>query len=184
MKRRIKIFFYKVYLYCKDDLIDDVLVFLNYFNLAKEIRFIRRRFQNVRYFLPIIWQDYWFDSHYLYTLMRAKLIQMEYKFRTSGMTLESKKCADEMKLVIDDLTRVINEDIATEEYDIYYNKYPKNKIRFGKHWLRNLNRHNNLKSEEESLYFREMLDRIHNRQEELRLKVFTTIAIQSPNWWD
>lgn len=184
MKRRLSIFFYKLYLYCKDDLIHDVLIFLNYFNLVKEIRYIRRRLENLRYFLPIIWKDYWFDSYYLYILIRAKLIQMESKFRSSGMTLESKKCADEMKLVIDDLTRMINEDIETEEYELFYNKYPRNKIKFGKHWIRNLNRHNNLRSEDEHLYFTEMLDRIYKRQEELRFKVFNTIATQSPNWWD
>jgi len=186
MKRKISIFLYKIYLYFKQDFTYDVKNFLEKFNLVNKFTFLYNRYLNLKYFFPTIWNDYWFDSYYLYILIRAKLIQMESKFRNSGMTLESGSCADEMKEVIEDLNRLINSDIETEEYDLYYKYYPKSALSFNtkfKKFIKLVNRKDS-KNEEELTYFKEMIIRIDKREEELRFKIFNSIAKNSAKWWD
>jgi hypothetical protein len=181
MKKELIVFVIRLYRYVKQDMVYDILDISKHFNLKRKYLYLKKRIQNLLYFLPIIWSDRWFDSHYLYVLIRAKLIQMEHNFRNFSMCSDGILLADEIKEVIEDLTKLIDEEIESEEYNTYYNKFPECKITIGRNWLKQLNKP---KSEESITYFREMSDRIYNKQNELRLKIFTSIAINSPKWWD
>ena len=58
----------------------------------------------------VIWNDRWYDSYFLFKLLKFKLENMEYKFRKDGMHLNNGKDADKMKICILLLDRIIKDE--------------------------------------------------------------------------
>jgi hypothetical protein len=65
--------------------------------------------KNIIFWLPIIWKDRWWDHSYIYSILKRKLEQMEYKFKTEGVSIRSKEDAKNMKTCILLLDRLIKE---------------------------------------------------------------------------
>jgi hypothetical protein len=181
MIRKNKIKLYRIISYFKNDFSYDVESMLDYFNIIRKIKFLYRRYLNLKYYFPIIWNDYWFDSHFLYVILQAKLGQMEYYFRKEGITVSSEKYADEIKEILDDLIILTEGKIEDEEYAIFSEKYPITDAR-----LKSMKLPFSLVTwnPEQTAYHSEMIDRIKKREDELRFKIFNNIAEKSPNWWD
>lgn len=76
--------------------------------------------KNIRLWLPILKEDQQWDYVYLYEVMKHKLELMEDLQRTVGNSVDAQVYADEMRLVIDALDRLIEEDYLPPEANDYY----------------------------------------------------------------
>jgi hypothetical protein len=81
---------------------------------------------------PTIWNDRYWDSYYLFKIMRKKLMLMEKHFRANGIHEDAILDADNMMICIKCIDRLIADDyhdIAFKEHD---EKWGKLEIIFGK----------------------------------------------------
>jgi hypothetical protein len=116
------------------------------------------RFENIFLWIPLLWKDYWFDSVYLYKVILHKLKLMEKSFREKGMCGDSKQIAEEISQVIADLEYLLSDSILSEELS---------KV--------------DMRSKDSYLKCHEATQK---REEELRHKIFLTLANKSFSWWD
>jgi|SRR5690606_25902912 len=86
----------------------------------KLFRKTRLLIKNIRLWLPILKEDQQWDYVYLYEVMKHKLELMEDLQRTVGNSVDAKVYADEMRLVIEALDRLIKEDYLPSEANEYY----------------------------------------------------------------
>ena len=66
--------------------------------------------KNIWSWLPVIYQDRWWDHSFLYPILRKKLSLMEEGFRKHGHSVNSEKDADNIKKCVLLLDRLINDD--------------------------------------------------------------------------
>lgn len=76
--------------------------------------------KNIKLWLPILKEDQQWDYVYLYEVMKHKLELMEDLQRTVGNSVDAQKYANEMRLVIEALERLIKEDYLPSEANEYY----------------------------------------------------------------
>jgi hypothetical protein len=100
----------------------------NYFaprqDFKRTIEILFRDFQtgcsNLLGWFPIIWCDRYWDSHYLFKIIRKKLIGMERDIRENGIHEDASKDADNILICINALNRLIANnysEIAFKEHD-------------------------------------------------------------------
>jgi hypothetical protein len=91
---------------------------------------IRDGVTNLIEYLPIIWKDRNFDFNYLFILMQYKLKKLEKHHREYGVSKDKDRYANEIKLCINLLERIIKDDyllIVDKPYKINFNKGSKRK---------------------------------------------------------
>ena len=71
----------------------------------------------------IIYNDSWWDSHFLFDIMRFKIEQMETGFRNHGWGVMSEKDADKMKICKLLLDRIIKDDYYDNVFKYHYEKW-------------------------------------------------------------
>jgi len=77
--------------------------------------------KNLFKYFKVIWNDRWYDSHFIFKLLKFKLELMEKNFRKNGIHLYAEKDADKMKLCILLLDRLIKDEY-TENAFRYHNE--------------------------------------------------------------
>lgn len=73
-------------------------------------RDIKVGIKNLIEWLPVIWKDRWWDHTFLYEMLRFKLSIMERKIRKHGIHLNAHDDADQIKLCVSLLDRLIDDD--------------------------------------------------------------------------
>lgn len=73
----------------------------------------------------LLWSDFEFDHTYLLKVMQLKMRLMSEHMRTKGVTVTSKDKADELKLCVDLIDRIINNEYSNIEQDRLEEKYGK-----------------------------------------------------------
>ena len=71
---------------------------------------IYRGIVNLVIWFPIIWNDRNWDQYFFYKIMKSKLEKMENLQRKHGIAINSKKYANQIKLCINLLHRIIQDD--------------------------------------------------------------------------
>lgn len=131
---------------------------------------IKRFFGNIiRIFvyIPIIWNDRDWDQHFFLNLMLFKLGRMEKYFRNADIIVDSEKCADEIKIAINLLEKIIEDNWYKDEWDILRQKYP------------------NMQSSDESQNeYKKYFNKCDNEKEKCHDEFFSYLKNNYEKWWD
>ena len=84
-------------------------------------RSIKYGIQNLITWFPIIWKDRDWDHWYLYTILKFKLSNMEKLHRKYGHCVNSEKMADQIKVCVNLLDRLIKD----EYYEMTFKNHEK-----------------------------------------------------------
>jgi hypothetical protein len=149
-----------------------------------------RRIKNVLYWLPVIWDDYWFDYVYLLKIMRHKLMQMAPAFRDKGMSVDSEDQATEMEEVIAALHRLIENDYCKDDLHTWCEKWGKmvsepDENRPG--WRRFVgfeNEHTPEDTEQVHAENRAMCEKEEMLRMADRMAIAHALMFQLEGWWD
>jgi hypothetical protein len=75
---------------------------------------------NLLQWFPIIWCDRYWDSHYLFVIMKKKLMNMEKGIREADIHVDAQSDAARIQICIDCLDRLIKDeyhDVAFKDHD-------------------------------------------------------------------
>lgn len=67
------------------------------------------RIKNIIRWLPVIWNDVDWDTYYFYVILRTKLSHMEEYIRKEGHHIGNEKDADDIKIAINTIDRLIED---------------------------------------------------------------------------
>jgi len=87
---------------------------------------------NVIRWIPTIWKDNDWDHAFLYKILRKKISHMEKYFRIDGHHLNSDKEADQMKVTVNILDRLINDDYLSNALKPHKEKWGEMEFKFNK----------------------------------------------------
>ena len=157
-------------------------------------RFINR-VKTLFQFIKLGWNDYWFDSYYIESLLIFKLRQMGNKFQKLGNLEGSEESAKEMIYVADLLESVHNlEDLMYNELDEEYNP-PKvfsieTSIENGKtkHEFKLTKEYEEfIKTKKGKEYEKKqdkLIDYLPKKRLQIRKDAYKLLAEKIENWWD
>ena len=95
--------------------------------LMTPIRLIKRFFSSIKNlidYFPIIWNDRNWDHFYFIELIKFKLERMEKFFNSDkAFSMEAKKCANEIREVLNCLKIYEDDNLLKEAWDKHYDKY-------------------------------------------------------------
>jgi len=91
---------------------------------------IKDGIENLIIWFPVIWKDRDWDQFYLYIILRKKLINMEKYQRKYGISTVSEKTADEIKVCVNLLNRLINDDYMETVFRKHDEKWGEINIEF------------------------------------------------------
>lgn len=89
----------------------------------------RQSIKSLIIWFPIIWKDQWWDHTFFYTILHFKLSLMEKGFRKDGNSIIHKEQADEIKLCVLILDRLIKDDYTS--FDSHNKKWGQLEMKFG-----------------------------------------------------
>ena len=156
-------------------------------------RSIKYGIENLIIWAPIIWKDRDWDHWYLYKMFKFKLIQMEKLHRKYGMSVNSENTADQMKICINLLERLINDEYGESIFKHHNKKWGRPhfnweycKDRKGCSELHITHRHVN--SEEDKKQERKEFRRLIKHEEILKRQdieyLFKLMTKHIQGWWD
>ena len=71
---------------------------------------VRNGIENIKNWLPTIWEDRNWDHYYIYVILRRKLHLMEQNIRHNGHHVNAERDADNIKVCVNLLDRLIADD--------------------------------------------------------------------------
>ena len=148
--------------------------FKNYFhNLVKYRRFLA--------------QDYWFDHHYLFEMLRDKLEKDALNYRKYGVTTIADKYADQMEYCVDILNRLVDDEYDQIELKPHDEKW--GDIEFptkmeGEVRLNRPNVHTKEDNEQESSEFMNHIQTAMNKKDKDVSDLFDYMSLHILKWWD
>lgn len=86
--------------------------------------------KNLIYWLPVIWNDRQWDHSYLTKMLHRKLSKMEEYFRTGDFYENQEKDADNMKICVDGLKRLIDNEYDSIAFKDHEEKWGKLDMKF------------------------------------------------------
>ena len=95
-------------------------------------RSIKLGVPNLITWLPVIWKDRDWDHYFLYIIIQFKLKQMEKLQRQYGVSTNSNDYADQMKVCILLLERLIKSDYLTNTLKPHEKKWGESKLNFNR----------------------------------------------------
>ncbi len=93
--------------------------------MEKFFRSIKNGTKNLVIWFPAIWRDRDWDHFYLYIILRKKLSNMENYHRKYGYSVISEKTADNIKLCVNLLDRLIEDKYCDELFKKHDKKWGK-----------------------------------------------------------
>lgn len=153
-------------------------------------RNIKRGIKNLIKWTPVVWKDRDYDYQPLLEMMKFKLENMEDFFRNKGIAADAEERADEMKVCIDLLDRLINDVHFKEAYDAFHEKWGEGKITFedeGEYCKMDIN-YSKVKTPEDEE--EKNKDLMHSaKMEDIKRKndmrdLFDTLYGKLLTWWD
>jgi len=156
-------------------------------------RSIKYGIENLIRWAPTIWKDRDWDHWYLYKMLQFKLIQMEKLHRKYGHAVSSEDKANEMKVCIKLLERLINDEYGENVFKHHHKKWGEPhfdwedcKDREGYSELHITHKHVN--SEEDKKQERKEFSRLSKHEELLKRQdieyLFKMMTKQIQGWWD
>jgi len=88
-------------------------------------RSIKYGIQNLINWFPIIWKDRDWDHHFFHVMLRRKLTNMEQHLRKYGHHLNADKDADNIKVCVNLLNRIIDDEYCEGVYKNHDKKWGK-----------------------------------------------------------
>jgi hypothetical protein len=147
-----------------------------------------RGVKNLKYWFKVIWNDRYWDSYYLFVILCHKLSDMEKNFRKNQITASSEEDADNIKICIDALKRLMedeHEEISSKEHDEKWGELITTIDETTGQW--NFTRKNiktqQDKQQETTEHDNYMKKAEEQRQDDLNL-ICDTIKKKSFGWWD
>ena len=157
------------------------------------LRNIKQRIKNLIKWFPVIWKDQDWDHCYFHIIMRKKLSNMENHFRNYGHHTQSKKDANDIKLCIVLLDRIINDVYDEMVYKNHDKKWGDSHFKWtsvnNNSDLSEVNiTRDNVKTEKdrktESKEFKKLLsNETELRQQDINY-LYATLNNHILNWWD
>jgi len=158
----------------------------------------KRGIKNLIMWFPAIWKDRQWDHQYIYMILRQKLRFQEQYIREHGIHVHNVRDADEIKVCLDCLDRLIEDDYHSEAFEKHDKRWGKAELEWedvspeeveGRVGMTKLNiTHPNVKTEED--HEKERLDFLQSCESEdsLRKKdmltLFDTMYQKIQGWWD
>jgi hypothetical protein len=148
---------------------------------------------NLIYWFAIIWNDRQWDHIYLTKMVYRKLSKMEEYFRNGNFYENQEKDAANMKICVDGLKRLLDDeydDIAFKEHNEKWGKLdmkfwdPKNDEEFGEVTFSRPNAITEEQKEQESKEYREHMMEAEKMQEDDLDLVFGTMRKELLRWWE
>lgn len=160
----------------KDNLIeifDDLRIkfLLKYHGLLSKVK---TPIRNIKAWYPILKEDQQWDYIYLYEVIKHKLELMEDLQRTKGNSVDAEVYADEMREVIDVLSRLIEDDYMPEESKEYFKSITFDNM---------INKSKPLTKEEEEEHSKWYRQEEASKRKDMEF-VFNTLRDKSERWWD
>jgi len=90
------------------------------FNIKDQFRNIKYGVKNLAIWLPVIWKDRWWDSHFIYPIIHKKLSLVEKATRKYGIHVHAEKDADKIRKCVLLLERIMSDEymkIAFKRHD-------------------------------------------------------------------
>jgi hypothetical protein len=162
--------------------------------MFKFLRPIQSGIKNLITWFPVIWNDQQWDQYYLLKVLQKKLTLMEKYFRTRGHHVDAEKDADNIKLAINLIGRLIKDDYMESAFTPHKKKYGESTIIFEdivgkeKYTKLNIKYENQPETEEEIKQERDLFLRCCNkegylRQQDLKM-LFDHLKKHMLTWWD
>lgn len=147
----------------------------------------------IRWFV-IIWQDRNWDHYFIYRIFWYKLVRMEHHIRKHGNHEDADKDSDTIKICIDALDRLIEDDYNKTGFEEHDKKWGRSEFKFSE-WKEGDPELKELKierdkvvteedKEQETKEFFKVTDDERNLKEKDLDTLFKTMRENIENWWD
>ena len=154
------------------------------------MRHLYRRIRHLLYWLPAIWNDYWWDGNYVLQLLRHKLAHAAAAFRTQGMSMDAPRDAASMEGAIVLLDRLIADSYIEGDLHVWSQKWGTvvfEPMEDHPGFTRFVGFENEKTPEDRELCHKESceMDGKHNTLRKADLEeVFATLRDHIDEWWD
>lgn len=156
-------------------------------------RDIETGIENLITWFPIIWLDRYWDSHYLFLILKKKIELMERKFNENDLYVNVKRDTDNMRICIDALDRLMKDDYHEIAFQKHEEKWGELKMEFipfdaKKCLSQAIFSRSNIKNEDD--YKKEIEESKKCYEEENRLRnddlklLFNTLEKEVLKWWE
>lgn len=161
-------------------------------SISDRIYNIRNGVRNLWYWKKIIWKDRWYDYIFILSLLQHKLRQTEHMTRHRGNHVNNIDDADKMKVAVNLLDRLLEDDYFERATKSIYEDYGDPEF----NWedcdditLKKLNiHHNKIQTEEDQADFNRRFKEASFRQARSKQGdidyLFNHIARYLQTWWD
>lgn len=166
----------------------------------KPVKKIKNFFRSIKYgienlitWLPIIWSDRDWDQWYLYNILKFKLTQMEKLQRKYGISVNSIKIADQIKVCINLLDRLIKDEYGENIFKHHNEKWGDSHFNFTpcedrKEYSKLIITRDNVNSKEDEEQERKEFIRLIKHEDKLKKQdidyLFTLMNKHIEGWWD
>lgn len=151
-------------------------------------RSLKNGIRNLIYWFPIIWQDRNWDHDYIFMIMRHKISDMEKSFKGSdAWSVEAKENSEKMKMCVDILDRLIENDYNKEGFDVLDETWGKIEFKVGSNDHLSIIRKGIKTPEDEVLERTEFLKAIEKEDADRKTDIkdlFENIEKNIERWWD
>lgn len=144
---------------------------------------IIKSIKNIFRWIPIIWRDRDWDHTFLYEILRFKLSNMEECLRNHSHYVNSEKDADRIKICVNLINRLMNDEYHDMVFKKHYEKWGKPKF----NWIDTKDTPNVITKEDEkkeSNEFRNLMQIENNLRQQDIDYLFETIRKYHQGWWD
>lgn len=149
-------------------------------------------FINLKIWFPIIWKDRNWDYSFIYILLRHKLHLTEHLIRNHGHHLYKDKDADNIKLCVNLLDRLIEDDYHKHAFKAHDKKWGEADFQWkdtkDAEFVEMLIKHENVKTPKDKEKEKEDFKRAINHEDHLKKQdldmLFNTMRKHIQGWWD
>ena len=100
------------------------------FNIKDRIRNTKYGIRNLVTWFPIIWKDRWWDHYFIYPIIHKKLSMMEKHIREDGHHLFRERDADQIKVCVLLLKRIMDDEYMENAYKKHDEKWGDSEMTF------------------------------------------------------
>lgn len=152
-------------------------------NIWNEIKNLPYNIKNIIRWIPVLWNNFDWDSEYLLDIMRFKLSRMEKYFRNDAIIADNEEIAKKISSAIYFIDKLCDGVYEDEAYKKYYDEYP-NGTGFYETEIGG-KRHFFLKpmTQEQRKLFHECTDECDRFNRYYKEQLFKTLS-EFQNWWD
>jgi hypothetical protein len=154
-----------------------------YYNTNRSFRWVDEKlyrpfknfFHNLVKYRDFLSKDYWWDNHFLFSMLKIKLEKDAENYRKYGITTSANEYAEQMEHCVEILDRIIEDEYSERALKPHYEKWGERSLSFG--WVNGV-------SKEESEDFTEHILAADEKMEKDIKDVFSYISSHVRTWWD